>query len=144
MYKPKNFGLKELVCPEVYNKYGETAWEFFDPHLLETLDRLRVALHKKIIINNWSAGGKFTQRGLRCNLCELVETKTKSKKIYMSSHILGKAVDFNVDGMTAEEVRKWIITHQNEIPYPICLEADVSWVHLDMRDKGRQVYVFKA
>lgn len=144
MYKPKKFGLKELVCPEVYNKYGERAWEFFDPRLLETIDWLRRKLDKKIIINTWATGGNFTQRGLRCNLCDLVETKTKSKTIYMSSHILGKALDFNVDGMTAEEVRKWIITHQNDLPHPICLESDVSWVHLDMRDKGQKVYVFKA
>lgn len=144
MYKPKNFGLKELVCPEVYNKYGETAWEFFDPRLLETLDWLRETLKRKIYINNWSVGGNYSQRGLRCNICDLVKAKTVKNQIYMSSHVLGKAIDFDVEGMTAQEVRDWILVHQSDLPYSICLEDEVSWVHLDMRDKGTRVYVFKA
>lgn len=144
LYKPKNFGLKELVCLEVYNKYGETAWEFFDPRLLETLDWLRESLKRKIYINNWSAGGNFSQRGLRCNICDLVKVKTVKNQIYMSSHVLGKAIDFDVEGMTAQEVCDWILVHQSDLPYSICLEGEVSWVHLDMRDKGKKVYVFKA
>lgn len=144
LYKPKNFGLKELVCSEVYNKYGETAWEFFDPRLLETLDWLRETLKRKIYINNWSVGGNYSQRGLRCNICDLVKAKTVKNQIYMSSHVLGKAIDFDVEGMTAQEVRDWILVHQSDLPYSICLEDEVSWVHLDMRDKGTRVYVFKA
>ena len=38
-----------------------------------------------------------------------------------------------VIGMTAEEVRQWIIDHADELPYPARLERDVSWIHMDTR-----------
>jgi hypothetical protein len=52
--------------------------------------------------------------------------------VYLTQHGFGKAVDFNVVGMEAEEVRLWIKAHASELPYPCRLEKDVSWVHLDV------------
>ena len=87
----------------------------------------------------------MSQRGLRCNLCDLVRSKTSMSKIYMSSHILGKACDFDVKEMNAAAVRNWIMLHASELPYPISLEDGVSWVHLDMREQGnKKIYLFKA
>jgi hypothetical protein len=62
----------------------------------------------------------------------------------MSAHCLGKAVDFHVQGLEAEEVRQWILKNKNWWPYHIRLEEDVSWVHLDLydNDKGEKVYLF--
>ena len=94
--KPTYFDLEELVCQNVFKKYGEFAWNFLDPRLLLNIERIRARIGRQIIINNWRSGGDFSQRGLRCNLCSLVNSK---KELYMSAHILGKAVDFNVDGM---------------------------------------------
>ena len=48
----------------------------------------------------------------------------------------GTAVDFDVQGMSAEEVRKWIERNKVLLPYPIRLEEGVNWVHLDMRNDG--------
>jgi hypothetical protein len=62
----------------------------------------------------------------------------------MSAHMLGKAVDFDVQGLLAEEVRQWIVTHVSWWPYHIRLEKDVSWCHLDVIDFSEQkVYLFK-
>ena len=44
----------------------------------------------------------LNQRGLRCNLCPIVSNK---QSLYLSAHILGKAGDFTVRGLTAEEAR---------------------------------------
>ena len=129
----KYFGIKELVCPHVYELHGESAWQFLDKKLLETLDWLRDNLGKPIIVNNWAQGGQYSQRGLRCTRCILVIEKVDLRKVYLSAHIQGKAVDFHVVGMTAEEVRQWIIDHADELPYPVRLERDVSWVHCDTR-----------
>lgn len=141
--KPTYFELYELVCPDVFNKYGEFAWNFFDPRILLTIDRIRGKLNKKIIINNWHSGGEYSQRGLRCMNCSIV--KSQYNKLYLSAHCLGKAVDFDVEGLLAEEVRLWITANKNLWPYPIRLERDVSWVHLDMYDneQGQKVYLFK-
>lgn len=69
------FNIKELVCKHVYNKFGEMAWTFFDPRLLETICVIREKLGKPITVNTWHSGGGLTQRGLRCNVCQLVAEK---------------------------------------------------------------------
>ena len=91
VYKCKYFNIKELVSPQVFNKYGEFAWKFFDETFLQDLDTIR-EFHGPITINNWSGGGKNTQCGLRCNLDPLVKGKSS---IYCSSHIMGKAADLH-------------------------------------------------
>ena len=146
MKKSRYFKIQELVCPEVYRRYGEQAWMFIDPELIETLDMIREKiLCKPMIVNNWSAGGSYTQRGLRCNLCQLVKDKTKAGKLYLSAHNFGKAVDATVQGMTAEEARRLIVKNQILLPYPVRLEDGVNWLHLDVydADKGK-VYLFKV
>lgn len=143
MKKCKHFEIYELVSKQVYLKYGETAWQFFDPRLLEMLDWLREKLDRSITVNDWYWGGKFQQRGLRCNLDPMMVAKTQAGKIYCSPHPLGQGVDFDVKGMTAQEVRTWLIKHQEELPFAIRLEDGVNWVHLDVRNVGVKLYLFK-
>ena len=141
--KTKYFELHELVCDHIYHKYGHTAWQFIDPRLKITIDWIREHIDRSVYINNYEWGGNQTQSGVRCNLCRLVKTKTDKNSVYMSAHITAQAVDFSVVGMTAQEVRDWLVEHQDELPYPIRLEDDVDWVHLDVRDTGVKIYIFK-
>ena len=145
--KSPYFSVKELVCKHVYERYGENAAMFLDDKLIETLNVIREQiLCAPMTVNNSHAGGNFTQRGLRCNICELVKSKTDAGRLYLSAHMLGKAVDCNVEGMTAEEARRLIIAKQELLPYPIRLEDGVSWLHIDVYNngKGEKVYLFKA
>lgn len=127
------FGIKELVCPHVFDKFGEGAWALFDPRLLAVLLFIRTNLWKAVIVNNWHKGGQFSQRGYRCNLCQLVKEKTIKDKLYCTAHSEGMAIDFDVVGMTAEEVRTWLHNNRERLPYSIRLETNVNWVHLDVR-----------
>ena len=98
-----------------------------------------------MIVNYLAAGVGYTQRGLRCNICQLVKSKTDIGRIYMSAHNFGKAIEATVRGMTAEEARKLIIKNQVLLPYPIRLEDNVSWLHLDVYDMNKgKVYLFKV
>lgn len=126
-----NFNIKELVCQHCYNKFGERAWQFLSTELLSTLYTLRyIVFNKPIIINNWHNGGTFSQRGLRCNMCELVKSK---KQVYLSAHCLGKAIDFNVQGLTSKEVAQMIRALEYQFDYPIRLEKDTDgWTHIDV------------
>jgi len=140
------FIIQELVDSTVYEKYGEIAWKFIDDRLLECLLIVRQELGVPISVNNWFYGGNFTQRGLRHNMSPLVSSKDK---LYLSAHIFGKAVDFDVSGMTAVEVRKWIVDNPQKFPYKIRLERNlggkpITWVHLDiMSDESKpKVYQF--
>lgn len=143
---PIYFSVEEMVCPHVYNKFKgneKMIWNFFDPRLLITLDWIREMFNAPITVNNWKEGGPFSQRGLRCNICPLVKEKTAKNSVYVSSHILGQAVDFDVKGMQASEVRAWLYDNKDVLPYPISVEKDVNWVHLDMRCLGNDnFYLF--
>lgn len=140
------FSIKELVCPDVYKRHGESAWHFFDPRLLDVLLWIRKYMSLPIYVNNWDMGGNLTQRGLRCNLCQLVADKTKKGTLYLSAHQMGQAVDFDVKGWSAEAVRQWLNSVQAELPHKIRLEKDVTWVHLDVREHNcpDNIYWFKG
>lgn len=121
------FRVQELVCNHTYSKYGQSSWNFLDTHYLHCLLIIRRDILKKPMTCNGS--GK-NQRGLRCNMCQLVRGKTS---VYLSAHILGKAGDFDVAGMTAEEARQAIKNNANLLPYPVRLEKGVYWLHMDVR-----------
>ena len=145
IYEPKHFDLQELACPHAYDKYGAAAWQFFSPRLLITLDFLREKLNKPIYVNNWQISGSFDERGFRCIQCDLVKKAIAENRLYVSPHMLGRAIDFDVQSMTSEEVRQWIIQHQSILPYPIRLEKSVNWVHLDVFDANNgKVYLFNS
>lgn len=124
------FDIKEVVCKHVFNKFGEGAWQFFDPRLLETMVVIREKLGKPIYVNNWDMGGNLTQRGLRCCVCQLVKDKARNNIPYLSDHVLCRGIDFDVKGMSAQEVRDWLEKNKNELPYKIRVEKDVNWVHI--------------
>lgn len=135
------FSLKELVCPHILSKFGQTAWHFLSTPLLETLLVLRKDIFKTAINVNY---GSFTQRGVRCNLCQLVKDKTLKNQIYMSAHNLGEALDFDVKGLTASEARAKIIKNKDMLPYNIRMENGVNWVHIDLYDTDTKLYTFNA
>lgn len=127
------FDIQELVCSHVFNRHGEKAWNMLDEDLLKVLLFIREKLGKPIYVNDWYVRGSLSQRGMRCNCCQLVKDKTAKDIPYISAHVLGKAVDFDVKGMTAQEVREWIFENRQRLPHPVRLEEGVSWVHLDVR-----------
>ena len=130
--KSKYFKIQELVSSNVYDKYGEKAWEFIDTKLIKTLDLLREHFGKPITVNNWCFGGNLHQRGLRANKDELVANK---KDYYISQHCLGKAVDFNVKGLSVQEVYDEILKNKDKF-YLISRIENIkdtpTWVHIDV------------
>lgn len=126
------FDIDELVCDHALAKFGEAAWEFLDTNYLHCL----LVIRRDILRSPMYCNGRgATQRGLRCNMCQLVKSKTYT---YISAHILGKAGDFDVKGMTAEQARRLIIERQELLPCPIRLEKDVSWLHFDTRSEDNK------
>jgi hypothetical protein len=137
-----HFDIRELVCPHTYKAFGDKSWQFLDTEELHLLLVIRVDILKvAMTINNYHIGGTFTQRGIRCNICQLVKTKTSKNQIYMSAHCNGAGFDADADGMTAQQARVKIKENQNLLPYPIRLEATTSgevttWIHFDKYDDG--------
>lgn len=95
MYNCKYFGIKELVSPIVYEKWGGQAWIFFNADVLKELDLIRELWGSSIIINNWASGGTLKQCGLRSNLDQMVKDKTKANALYLSAHTMGCGFDLH-------------------------------------------------
>jgi len=127
------FKISELVCQHTFNKFGETAWQFLNTELLETLLVLRFDIFNVGMTVN---KGTSTQRGLRCNICPLVKEKTDKNQIYLSAHCTGSGVDIDFTGYTAERARIHIRDNADKLPYPIRLEKNVTWVHIDVYNDG--------
>ena len=144
----KYFTIQELVCNHAYTAFGDRSWQFLNTTYLHCLLIIRRDILKTTMIcNNWSSqGGPFRQRGLRCNLCELVYSKTDIGKLYLSAHILGSAGDFDSKGFTATQARQIIEDNQHLLPYPIRMEQNVTWLHFDTYDTGYDSLItyFKA
>lgn len=126
----QNFKIQELVCKHCYDTFKDKAWQFLSTEILSTLYTLRYEIFNcPIVINTWAMKGTYSQRGLRCNRCSLVKDK---KTIYLSAHQLGKALDFNVEGYTTEEVYQKIRDNVDKFKYPIRIETNsTTWNHID-------------
>jgi hypothetical protein len=165
------FDVRELVDKKTFTKYGQKSWQFLDLRMLHCILIIREEIYKgkkvqgmdtglPITANTWLWGGDLDERGLRTNICDTVKGKTDDKTLYLSAHVQGKALDFDVKGMTAIEVREWIVDNHRLFPYKLRLEdkkkdrdknsktygqmIPISWVHLDVYwlDKNPKVYLF--
>lgn len=139
----KYFRIEELVCTHIFNKFGASSWRFLCTEYLHTLLILRTKiLGMPMIMNDYVFGGKNTQRGLRCNLCQIVKNKTLSNQMYISAHCLGKGGDVVFNNITASKARDIIRDKQDSLPYNIRVENGVTWLHFDVYDMGVKVYGF--
>ena len=129
------FDVSELVCPHTYRVWGQRSWVFLDTDYLLTLLVIRRDILK---VGMYVNTGELTQRGLRCNLCQLVKDKSKKGEIYLSAHIFGKACDFTTKELSADQCRARIIANKDLLPFNIRLEKDVTWVHFDIFPFGEE------
>ena len=120
------FDIDELVCDHTFKKWGQQAWQFLDTDYLHALLVIRRDIIKRPM---WCNGTQKKQRGLRCNRCDMVKGKTS---VYLSSHVLGKAGDFTITGLSAENARKLIKENAGLLPCNIRMEKGVSWLHFDV------------
>ena len=135
------FQVSELVCEHTHSKWGERSWQFLDTNYLACLLVIRRDILQLPMTCNHSGAN---QRGLRCNRCDLVKDKSS---VYLSSHVLGKAGDFTVKGLTAQEARSRIRNMAILLPCPIRMEGGVSWLHFDVLPQygvTTKVYEFTA
>jgi hypothetical protein len=129
--------------------WEERLWSYLEFRMLSNLLFIRVNLNKPITINH----GATQQRGFRDILCNIVRNKWKKLKLYLSAHVRGSGVDFDVSGMIAEDVRNWIESKSEEIPYKLRLEwkkrdhnriyQPITWVHMDSNYEPNHPKVYK-
>lgn len=147
MQKSKYFKGKELVSPEVYKIYGEEAIKFIAKDILIFLDLLREDLGVPILVNRPSVG--ITQRGLRTTIDSIVKDKVKNNKLYLSAHVLGRGVDFEVPSMDMKKVYERIINNPRRYSMITRIEDPnvtlaKGYIHVDNMETGKNgIYIFE-
>jgi hypothetical protein len=138
-YKPSHFKGYELVNKEVYNKWGEDCIFLFDPKILYSIDNIREYFNKSVHINDWYWNGQFKDRGLRQD--------DSTTGVTYSQHKYGRAIDFVIDEINSDDIRKVIIDNKFDDRFSLitALETDIFWVHIDCRnvDTTNGLFLFK-
>ncbi|MGL5023737.1 MAG: hypothetical protein ACRC5S_10565 [Cetobacterium sp.] len=145
MYRCKYFKIQELVCPHVYKKYGDKAWEFFNEDFLKDLDTVREVLGVPIIINNWHIKGQYKESGNRCPFCSIVAKKIANKELNMSMHNLCQAFDLKPKGleikkaidMIMDNVHRFKVIKRIENP-----DHTPTWLHIDTKGHHKGIKIF--
>lgn len=131
-----HFRIAELVSRAVLTRWGKSSLWFIDPRVIQYLEFMR---HRFGVtyLNNWIDGGNLDSRGFRAPS----DTDGSS----MSQHRFGRATDTTYKNATPQEVRQDIMYNWKELYLPLgitTVEADVNWVHADMRYIPNQQELF--
>jgi len=153
------FIIQELVGPDTYKLLGEESWQVYDTDTLHCLLLMRLKIDKPFTVNNWHKGGSYDERGFRSNIQPIVKSKTEKNQLYLSGHLMGKAIDFTVKDMTPEQVRDWIEQNADIFPCKIRLEwkkkdtnknsptfgkmIPITWVHFDTKQDSTKPKIYK-
>lgn len=122
------FKIEELVPEHIFRLLGDKAWDLIDDKLVLTIDDIKRNFPKgTMTINNWLWSGGREWSGLRT-----IDSPYYSPT---SQHTLGKAIDCVFSHYDVNEVRYDIISNIELYPHLKGIEMDVSWLHVDVRDR---------
>lgn len=140
MHKCAHFGIRELVHPSIYAKYGVRAWRFLQVPALVVLDALRDKFGP-VVVNDWSWGGGLKNCGLR--------VPWSNQYAAMSIHKFGGAFDPHFRDYTPQEVHAAILEDQGYwydlgIRRLESIEHTPTWLHYDVANYGVEgvIHVF--
>ncbi len=136
-YSPRHFTPQEFLPRGLYTIRGPAALIVMDARILWTLDALRDYFGVPITSNNWHTGGPYTQRGFRDDA---------GTGAPLSQHRFGRADDFDIRGVTAEEFRQLAKSGKlaKELQYITRIEEGTTWCHIDCASiPGTEIVFFK-
>lgn len=136
MYRCQHFDVRELVPEETYRAMGYKAWWLLDVRLLMTLDLLRERFGP-VIVNTWHSDSMTAAYGLRCQSGFRTPSHYRGVASYLGSHSqhkYGRAADCLFADVSVADVRRYVLGNPDEFPLITAVEADVSWLHVDVRN----------
>jgi len=150
----KNFLVQEFVPQKIYEKYRDSSLWFIDPKIVSLAQMMRDYFGKSMTINNWHNGGSFNYRGFRNDSFyyewdSSISAYKSKRKGKLSQHRMGRAIDCNISGMTADEMREAIMSNEQQwLEMGITTIEDgaysPTWLHFDIRYTGKNnIFVVK-
>ena len=136
----KYFDTHEIASLYVCNINSPSAiYGMFDERLKDLIVWVREGIGRPMYANNWIIYEKLKQTNPRLTKFEQRGIRVKDdpdckrqKFVTKSAHFEGKALDFDVQGMTAQQVRVWLYDNQDSAPIRFRVEKGVNWVHVDV------------
>jgi hypothetical protein len=132
---------QEFIPKDTWNyfqqKYGDgkLAMRYIDVKIPIFMDWLRETIGKPITINNWHLNIPSAQGQTYDGRCLRLPNDISYKQY--SEHSYGRAVDFTVQNIEAEEIRQLLINKYSEDFFTLgatTLEKNTSWVHVGFAD----------
>ena len=142
---PKYFTAEEFFSKQtvLIEGTGNKIWRLLDWRMAWTITEIREHFKKPITLNTYKYGGKAQHRGYRPanELIDLVEFSDSGNLVpsfssFSSQHCFGRALDFDIRDISAEEVREDIKINYvtaKRYRYITSVEEAVNWVHIDCR-----------
>lgn len=138
-----HFFYHEFFSSGIWHNYNKALLrKLLDPRLIPIMEKVRTKLNRPVFVNNWKWGGNSMYRGFR-------PQNSPVGSLY-SQHKFGRAVDFKVGGMSADEVRQFILDNEQEYMAAGVTRLESgqdapTWVHVDMAWTGmHHIHVFRA
>ena len=155
-YQVKNFKLYDFVPRDVYRQRGSKAWQFLDPRLLYTVDKLHDYFGTRTTVNNWFDKTRCIQS--ESDIEKILQEPTTYQyrgfrppwsKVGPSlcQQRFGRGAEVEFDGISAETVRKEILANQthDSFMYITVLEEGSEVLYLDVRQtSASEILVVKS
>lgn len=125
------FSTKELVPRQLYALIGEQSRKLIDNRIVGTMNVLREWSGHPITINSEAAGRN--ESGFRTSDCKHYSPT--------SMHSVGKAIDSVSRHNTPKQFHLEILNNPRKYPHVSFIELDVSWLHIDCRDRTTDEHV---
>lgn len=126
----KYFLLHEIAPSSIIKSRGIQTLELFDKDYLNAIDGFREFFDTNVYMNNYYWGGNKSNRGLRHPNSTVGST--------LSQHKFGRAMDCNIKGLTADQIRQQILDNQEyflNLGWTTIEDGRFAptWNHIDMR-----------
>ncbi len=153
MFKPKNFGLRELLPEKFYNEmypvYGDVLWKVFDEDILVAMQVIR-EMHGMMVVNTWYSQkmidryGFFESRGYRPHDDDDVQKSACPTYGNISQHRFGRAIDLWPVETTAAKIRQHMKDNPNLEGYDLITRVEetwkgkpIKWLHIDCANTAK-------